>query len=162
MNPKNNDVANVIARPPLIVLGTLIVAFLLDYFFPQGHMARTAGSLRYVASGIALLFAVLVLGAAANQMRKAQTNIPTWEPTLALVTEGVYARTRNPIYLAFIIFLLGMAMMFSSDWLMLLIVPFVLVIHYGVIKREEEYLLARFGKTYADYMQRVPRYIFGI
>jgi protein-S-isoprenylcysteine O-methyltransferase Ste14 len=162
MNTNNKDVANVIARPPLIVLSTLLLAFVLDYFFPQGHMARTASSLRYVASGIALLFAVLVLGAAANQMRKAETNIPTWEPTLALVTEGVYARTRNPIYLAFIIFLIGIGMLFNSDWAFILIIPFVLIIHFGVIKREEAYLLSRFGKPYADYMSRVPRYAFGI
>ncbi len=151
-----------IARPPLIVLGTLIAAFALDYFFPQGHMARTAGSLRYVASGIALVCAVLLLGAAANEMRKAKTNIPTWEPALALVTEGVYARTRNPIYLAFIIFLVGTGMLFNSDWLFVLLVPFVLVIHYGVIRREENYLLARFGAPYANYMRQVPRYVFGI
>lgn len=162
MSTNRDDIANVIARPPLIVLITLIAAFTLDYFFPQGHMARTASALRYVASSIALLFAVLVLAAAANQMRKMKTNIPTWEPTLALATEGVYGRSRNPIYLAFIIFLLGIAMLFSSDWLMLLIVPFVLVMHFGVIRREEEYLLARFGAEYADYMKRTPRYIFGI
>lgn len=162
MSRGENDVAGVIARPPLIVLGTLIAAFALDYFFPQGHMARTAGSLRYVASGIALVCAVLLLGAAANEMRKAKTNIPTWEPALALVTEGVYARTRNPIYLAFIIFLVGTGMLFNSDWLFVLLVPFVLVIHYGVIRREENYLLARFGAPYANYMRQVPRYVFGI
>jgi protein-S-isoprenylcysteine O-methyltransferase Ste14 len=162
MSRGERDIANVIARPPLIVLGTLIAAFTLDHFFPQGHMAKTASTLRYVASGIALLFAVLVLGAAANQMRKVETNIPTWEPTLALATEGVYARSRNPIYLAFIIFLIGIGMLFNSDWTFILIVPFVLVIHHGVIRREEEYLLARFGAPYADYVKRVPRYIFGI
>jgi protein-S-isoprenylcysteine O-methyltransferase Ste14 len=162
MSKGENDVAGVIARPPLIVLGTLVAAFLLDYFFPQGHMAQTAGSLRYLASGIALLCAVLLLGAAAHEMRKAKTNIPTWEPTLALVTEGVYARSRNPIYLAFIIFLIGVGMMFNSDWLFVLLVPFVLIIHYGVIRREERYLLARFGAQYAGYVQRVPRYILGI
>jgi protein-S-isoprenylcysteine O-methyltransferase Ste14 len=157
-----NDVAGVIARPPLIVLGTLVAAFLLDYFFPQGHMARTASGLRYLASGIAILCAVLLLGAAAHEMRKAKTNIPTWEPTLALVTDGIYARSRNPIYLAFIIFLIGIGMLFNSDWLFVLLVPFVLIIHYGVIRREERYLLARFGAQYAGYVQRVPRYIFGI
>ena len=66
MSRGENDVAGVIARPPLIVLGTLVAAFVLDTFFPQGHMARTAGSLRYVASGIALLCAVLLPGAAAH------------------------------------------------------------------------------------------------
>lgn len=162
MSKGENDIAGVIARPPLIVAATLIAAFTLDYFYPQGHMARTASSLRYLASGIAILCAVLLLGAAAYEMRKAKTNIPTWEPTLALVMEGVYARSRNPIYLAFIIFLIGAGMLLNSDWLFLLLVPFVLVIHYGVIRREERYLLARFGAPYADYMQRVPRYIFGI
>jgi protein-S-isoprenylcysteine O-methyltransferase Ste14 len=162
MSKGERDIANVIARPPLIVLGILIAAFTLDYLYPQGHMARTASSLRYVASGIALLCAVLMLGAAANEMRKAKTNIPTWEPTLALVTSGVYARSRNPIYLAFVIALVGIGMLFNSDWLFVLLIPFVLIIHFGVIRREEEYLLARFGAPYADYMKRVPRYIFGI
>lgn len=162
MSKGANDVPGVIARPPLILLAVLIAGFALDYFYPQGHMARSAGTLRYVASGIALLCAVILLGAAANEMRKAGTNIPTWEPTLALATEGVYARSRNPIYLGFIGLLIGIAMLFSSDWLMLLLIPFVLVMHYGVIKREEAYLLARFGAPYADYMRRVPRYIFGI
>jgi protein-S-isoprenylcysteine O-methyltransferase Ste14 len=162
MSTGENDIAGVIARPPLIVLGTLIAAFALDYFFPQGHLARTASSLRYLASGIALLCAVLLLGGAAFEMRKAKTNIPTWEPTLALVTDGVYARTRNPIYLAFIIFLIGTGMLFNSDWLFVMLVPFVLIIHYGVIRREERYLLARFGAPYADYMKQVPRYLLGI
>lgn len=162
MSRGENDIAGVIARPPLIVLGTVAAAFVLDYFFPQGHMARTASGLRYLASGIALLCAVLLLGAAANEMRKAKTNIPTWEPTLALVTQGVYARSRNPIYLAFIIFLIGIAMLFNSDWLFVLLIPFALIIHYGVIKREEAYLLARFGAPYANYMKQVPRYLFGI
>lgn len=162
MSRGERDVANVIARPPLIVLVTLLLAFALDYFYPQGHMARTASGLRYLASGMALLCGVVLLGAAANEMRKAETNIPTWEPTLALATGGAYARSRNPIYLAFIVLLIGIALLFNSDWLLVLLVPFVLVIHYGVIRREEVYLLARFGAPYADYMKRVPRYIWGI
>ncbi len=162
MTAKRDDVANVIVRPPLLVLGTVIVALILDYLYPQGHMARSASGLRYVASGIALLCAVLMLGAAANEMRRMKTNIPTWEPTLALATGGIYSRSRNPIYLAFIVFLIGLAMLFSSDWLFLLILPFVLVMHFGVIRREEAYLLNRFGQSYMDYMKNTPRYIFGI
>jgi protein-S-isoprenylcysteine O-methyltransferase Ste14 len=162
MSRGENDVAGVIARPPLIVLVTLIAAFLLDYNFPQGHMARTASGLRYLSSGVALLCGVILLGAAANEMRKVGTNIPTWEPTLALATGGVYDRSRNPIYVAFIILMIGVGLLFNSDWLFLLLIPFVLVIHFGVIRREEKYLLARFGAPYADYMKRVPRYLFGI
>lgn len=162
MNKGENDVANVIARPPLIVLVTLLLAFVLDYLYPQGHMARAAGGMRYLASGLAILCGIVLLGAAANEMRKEGTPIPTWEPALELVTGGIYARSRNPIYLAFIISLIGVGLLFNSDWLFVLLIPFVLVIHFGVIRREEEYLLARFGAPYANYMKRTPRYIWGI
>ncbi|MBX3522512.1 MAG: isoprenylcysteine carboxylmethyltransferase family protein [Xanthobacteraceae bacterium] len=162
MSRGNNDVPNVIARPPLIVLATVIAAFALDYFFPQGHMARTANGLRYLSAGVALLCGLVLLGSAANEMRKEGTNIPTWEPSLALVTSGIYTRSRNPIYLAFIILLIGLGLLVSSDWLFLLLIPFVLIIHYGVIRREEEYLLARFGAPYANYLKQVPRYLLGI
>lgn len=162
MSKGKSDVPNVIARPPLIVLITILAAFLLDYLFPAGHMARTASSLRYLSGGIALLTAIVLLGAASNEMRKEGTNIPTWEPTLALATDGIYARSRNPIYLAFIVGLIGIGLLFSSDWIFVLLVPFVLVMHFGVIRREEEYLLARFGAAYANYRARVPRYLLGI
>ena len=162
MSKGENDIAGVIARPPLIVLVTIAAAFVLDYFYPQGHMARTASGLRYLSSGMALLCGVVLLGAAANEMRKAETNIPTWEPTLALATTGIYGRSRNPIYLAFIVLLVGIALLFNSDWLLVLLIHFVLIMHFGVIRREERYLLARFGAPYADYMKRVPRYIWGI
>ncbi len=156
------DVAGVIARPPLILLVTLAAGLMLDQLYPAGHIAQMAASLRYLASACALLSGVVLLGAAANEMRKAGTNIPTWEPTLALVTEGVYAASRNPIYLAFIVIAVGFALLFRSDWIFVLLVPFAIVMHYGVIRREEAYLLARFGSVYADYTKRTPRYAFGI
>jgi protein-S-isoprenylcysteine O-methyltransferase Ste14 len=162
MSMGEKNVPNVIARPPLIVLGTVIAAFALDYFFPQGHMARTASGLRYLSAGVALLCGLVLLGSAANEMRKEGTNIPTWEPSLALATSGIYARSRNPIYLAFIIMLIGLGLLVGSDWLFLLLIPFVLLIHFGVIRREEQYLLARFGTPYANYVSRVPRYLLGI
>ena len=99
---------------------------------------------------------------AANEMRKIGTNIPTWEPALALATEGIFATSRNPIYLSFVLLMIAFALIFSSDWILVLIVPFMLVMHFGVIRREEVYLLERFGAPYADYMKRVPRYAFGI
>lgn len=162
MSKGENDVANVIARPPLIVLVTILAAFVLDYLYPAGHMARSASSLRYLAGGIAMLTGIVLLGAASNEMRKEGTSIPTWEPTLAIATGGIYARSRNPIYLSFVIMMIGIGLLFSSDWIFVLLVPFVVLMHFGVIRREEEYLLARFGTPYANYMQRVPRYLFGV
>lgn len=162
MSRGENEVPNVIARPPLIVFVTLIAGLVLDQLYPLGYIAQMATGLRYLAAGCALAAGVALLGAAANEMRKAGTNIPTWEPTLALATSGVYGMSRNPIYLAFVILMMAFGLLFSSDWVFVMLVPFVLVMHFGVIRREEEYLLARFGAPYANYMKRVPRYLLGI
>jgi protein-S-isoprenylcysteine O-methyltransferase Ste14 len=62
------------------------------------------------------------------------------------------------MYQAFFLFVLGFAFAFGSDWMFLLL-PFAAVLmHYGVVRREERYLATRFGDAYADYCARVPRY----
>ncbi len=162
MSTAESDVPNVIARPPLIVFVALIAGLILDQLYPAGHIAQMATGLRYLAAGCALVAGTVLLGAAANQLRKEGTNIPTWEPTLALATEGVYAMSRNPIYVAFVILMIAFGLFFASDWVFVMLVPFVLVMHFGVIRREEEYLLERFGEPYAAYTERVPRYFLGI
>ncbi len=155
-------VPGVIARPPLILFVFLVAGLVLDQLYPAGHVAQMARWLRYLAAGCALAAGVVLLGSAANEMRKVGTNIPTWEPALALATGGVFGMSRNPIYLAFYVLAISFALLFSSDWIFVLLLPFVLVMHFGVILREEEYLLARFGASYADYKSAVPRYLLGI
>jgi protein-S-isoprenylcysteine O-methyltransferase Ste14 len=160
MSTVKNDVAGVIARPPLILLCALAAGLICDYLFPSNYIAQTTPGLRYVSAGIALTAGLVFIGFAANEMRRVGTNIPTWEPTLEIATEGIYARSRNPIYVSFIFFMIAFGLLFASDWILVMIVPFICVIHFGVILREERYLLARFGANYANYKARVPRYLF--
>jgi protein-S-isoprenylcysteine O-methyltransferase Ste14 len=54
--------------------------------------------------------------------------------------------------------LAGFAVAFASDWTLVMTVVFALVIHFGVVKREERYLEIKFGNAYRSYMLRVPRY----
>lgn len=161
MSKAADEVPNVIARPPLILFVTLVAGLVLDQLYPAGHIAKMAPWLRYLAAGCAFLTGVVLLGSAANEMRKIGTNIPTWEPSLSLATDGVFATSRNPIYLSFVVFMVAFAMVFASDWILVLAIPFIIVMHYGVIRREEAYLLARFGTPYAEYARRVPRYLLG-
>lgn len=162
MSRGRNDVPNVIARPTLILFVALVAGLVLDQLYPAGYIAQIAPTLRYLAAGCALAAGVALLGAAAAEMRKEGTNIPTSAPTLALATRGVYGLSRNPIYLAFVILVMAFGLAFASDGVFVMLVPFVLVTHFGVIRREEEYLLARFGAAYADYMKQVPRYLLGV
>jgi protein-S-isoprenylcysteine O-methyltransferase Ste14 len=52
----------------------------------------------------------------------------------------------------------GIALVFALDWLLLLIVPSVLLLHFGVVKREEQYLERKFGDQYRHYKLNVARY----
>jgi protein-S-isoprenylcysteine O-methyltransferase Ste14 len=58
--------------------------------------------------------------------------------------------------LALIVAGLGIAL--ASDWMLVMLVPAVLLLHFGVVKREERYLEAKFGDAYRAYKERVPRY----
>jgi protein-S-isoprenylcysteine O-methyltransferase Ste14 len=58
--------------------------------------------------------------------------------------------------------LCGIALIFALDWLLLLIVPSWVVLHFGVVRREEIYLEQKFGDLYRRYRERVPRYVAGI
>ena len=77
---------------------------------------------------------------------------------MTLVTEGIFGFMRNPMYTATIMFLAGLAIALGSDWTLFLVVPAALVLHFGVVKREERYLEAKFGESYRSYMHRVSRY----
>ena len=67
--------------------------------------------------------------------------------------------TRNPIYLGMVLGLIGLAIAFNSLWLLKTLVPFALVIRYGVITREEAYLERKFGDVYRRYRARVRRWL---
>ena len=79
-------------------------------------------------------------------------------PTTALITSGLFAHSRNPIYQGASIALLGLALMLASDWIVILMVPALVLLHYGVVLREERYLETKFGEAYRRYKAAVPRY----
>jgi hypothetical protein len=66
---------------------------------------------------------------------------------------------RNPIYLGMFMALIGLAMVFDNPWLLMMLVPFALVIRYGVVAREEVYLERKFGDVYRGYRSRVRRWL---
>src|SRR5258706_94400 len=76
-----------------------------------------------------------------------------------LVTEGPFSFTRNPLYLAGTILVLGIGLVSGIVWFLLLAVLAAFAVQKLAIEREERHLQARFGKTYADYAGRVRRWI---
>jgi protein-S-isoprenylcysteine O-methyltransferase Ste14 len=80
------------------------------------------------------------------------------KPAIVLVTEGIFRWSRNPIYVGGSIMVAGIALAFALDWVMLLFVASLPLLHFGIIAREERYLEKRFGDAYRQYKTNVPRY----
>src|SRR5262249_28330910 len=81
--------------------------------------------------------------------------VPSNLPTTAIAGSGPYRFTRIPIYLGLFLGLIGLAIAFDNLWLLIMLVPFALVIRYGVVAREEAYLERKFGDVYRGYRSRV-------
>jgi protein-S-isoprenylcysteine O-methyltransferase Ste14 len=81
-----------------------------------------------------------------------------YKPSSVLVTTGVFAYVRNPMYVGLACLVAGVGVALASDWTLVALVAAALLIHFGVVKREECYLEAKFGDAYRKYMSTVPRY----
>lgn len=153
------DTARVIAPPPVIALSVLLVGLALDRLTPVGVTGAVfPRSLRFVIGGALIVAAAWAMGRALLRFRLAGTPAEPWKPTTALARRGIYGRTRNPMYQAFGLFILGVAFAVTSDWIFLLLPLGALIMHLGVVRREERYLAARFGDDYRSYREAVPRY----
>jgi protein-S-isoprenylcysteine O-methyltransferase Ste14 len=157
----NNDHPDVIMLPPFILLIALIVAIGLEFttslnFLPP---AFSATSWEFYL-GLALLVAALALGVSAlRTFKTVGTNPSPHEPSLNLATTGPYRFSRNPMYLGFMMSLAGLSLVASLEWGLVLVPVLAVVLHYGVVTREEAYLSAKFGKPYREFMNRTRRWI---
>ena len=91
-------------------------------------------------------------------MLRARTNIDPYKPATALVTGGPYRFTRNPIYVAMTLLYVGAALSFRIIPALILLPIALLLLQFGVIRREERYLEAKFGDRYRQYRSRVRRW----
>lgn len=157
---RRDDNPGVIARPPHIAYLFLGIGLTLGWLWPWPLLpAGWAPAVRYGSGAGLLALGMLLLSLSLRSFRKAATNVETWKPTTALVTEGIYARSRNPIYVSLILLFAAIAMLANSAWLGLLLLLYVAVLRIGVIAREECYLERKFGDAYRAYRARVRRWL---
>jgi protein-S-isoprenylcysteine O-methyltransferase Ste14 len=156
MTVSPHDHPGVIAQPPRIFLATMAIGFALEWFLPTSFVS---GLLRLVLGASLLSVGFWLTYAAIGQQRRAGTNIETHRPTETIVRDGLYARSRNPIYIGLILIYLGVAVLGDSLWLLALLAPLLVVMQVGVIAREEAYLERKFGDTYRSYRASVRRWL---
>jgi protein-S-isoprenylcysteine O-methyltransferase Ste14 len=158
MIDNSSDTPGVIVFPPLIPLSILVVGIILNFLMPLDLLAHVPLPGRIVVGTVAFVAGLgMVIGANRN-FRHIGTNVNPSQPTLVLAITGMYTRTRNPMYVGGSIALLGIAIGCALDWIPLLLVLSLPLVHYGIILREERYLERKFGDEYRRYKQKVPRY----
>lgn len=149
------DIAGVIAPPPLIFLAALIIALGLEW------VARADPSLGRLGldAGIVLIVVSIAIALwARRQFVKGGTSLRPEVPSNAILTTGPFRFTRNPLYLTLAMLQVGIGLVAGLAWVVIMVVPAVLVIRFGVIAREERYLERKFGEEYMRYKNRVRRW----
>jgi protein-S-isoprenylcysteine O-methyltransferase Ste14 len=155
----NAGTAGVIARPPLLFLGALLLGFGLDRLLPSEFAVPGGDLFLRTVGGCMILAGLAFFAAGIRNFTRAATPVPTNEPARALVTSGVHGWTRNPIYLGMFLVYSGIGVAAQSTWVLFLALPLAVLIRYGVVAREETYLERRFGDAYIDYKRRVRRWL---
>ncbi len=146
-----------IAPPPRLYLGAFFASIVLELFSPlplqsNGIALRIAGALVLLASAGFARWAFVTL-------RQAGTSADPRKSSDALTTRGPFGISRNPIYVAMTGLYVGATALLNTAWPLALLPPLLALMEWGVIRREERYLLARFGPSYADYLRRVRRWL---
>ncbi len=151
------DHPNVVVMPPVLVLGTLAGTFVVDAIWPAAFLPL---DLQIVLGGGLFALGLGLLALALREFRRVGTNLPTSRPTLALATGGPYRFTRNPIYVGLCLGYLGIAVAGDSLWAVAGVIPVAVVLHFGVVKREEAYLEAKFGEPYTRFKAATRRWLW--
>ncbi len=156
-NASGEDRANRIPWPPIVQAVTLAAAWFLERIspsnlLPQDTWVRAVGAALFIVA-----FAVAISGI--RYFRSIGTAVDPTKPASQLAQGGVFAWTRNPMYLGFSVAMLGLALLFASGWLLAFALLDPLILQKLAIEREEAYLTRRFGAAYTAYCARVRRWL---
>jgi protein-S-isoprenylcysteine O-methyltransferase Ste14 len=151
------DVANLgLVRPPFVYLITIVVGSVLQVVWPRPFVPGGSAAL---VGGALVAIAVALFVSSVTTFRRAGTPVPGNRPTTTIVCTGPYRFSRNPIYLAFSLLHLGVAVWINSLWLVATLIAAVAIMSSVVIPREERYLEQKFGAEYLDYKAAVRRWV---
>jgi len=150
------DRADIKVTPPVIFSLYLAAGFL----FAWASSLHVLPGILARGLGLSLLAAAAIVASSAIwALNRQGTPIHPHHGTTALVGEGPYRFTRNPIYLSLVAIYLGLALLLNSFWMVLLGIALAVTLHRSVVLAEERYLEDKFGEAYLAYKAKVNRWL---
>ena len=148
---------NIIGNPLRIAVGLLVSSYVVGEFiipkYPLIFVFKLMGILGLISS-------TFIFISGFNLFKSYDENPLPTSTTNRIIKTGIFAYTRNPIYLSFVMFLLSMFLVFENVMYFLSAVGFAIWLHNYVIKLEEIFLINKFSDEYSRYMKAVKRWIF--
>lgn len=152
------DHPGVYLPPPFFYLMIFVVGWILQKWIPL-----SPGILRsFPAAGLGVILLIAAIGLISQALKIFYTSgntVITSRAATSLQTDGIYSKTRNPMYLGMVFIYVSFSL-FIGFWWHLILLPFLIIlVQYSVIRKEENYLTHRFGMEYLDYQKKVGRWL---
>ena len=144
-------------NPLRIATALLVFSYVLgEFILPKYHLIYV---LKLIGI-LGLILSVAIFVAGFNIFKSYEENPVPTSTTNRIIKTGIFAYTRNPIYLSFVIFYLSMFLVFENVMYFLSSIGLAIWLHNYVIKLEEDFLLKKFPDEYKRYKDAVNRWIF--
>jgi len=145
--------------PPLLYLGALAIAVLLQIFLPAPWFGRPLSDILFAVGCLLIVGVAALYISAISALRRAKTTIRPHAGATHLVTSGPFAISRNPLYLGNSVLMFAIGFIVGNAWFLLMGVLASIATNKLAVEPEERHLEARFGKAYRDYKKKVRRWI---
>ena len=142
-------------RPPIIFMCAILVGIALNRTRPLKFLPRNVGLLGPLVTVCAVVLFLLSY----REFRRAGTSVQGSKRSTVIVRTGPYRFSRNPIYLAFILLVLGLSVWLNNLWLLVTLLPAFGLMAAVVIPREERFLERNFNDQYSSYKAQVRRWL---
>lgn len=143
--------------PPVWLIGAVALAWVLGRLDPWG--LSFGGQWADFIAGLLVGSGIILMGLAVAALRRHRTTVIPHREAEALVTTGIFRRSRNPIYLGDALVLAGLILWFDAPLALPLIPLFIWIIERRFIEGEEARLKSRFGPAFETYVTQTRRWL---
>lgn len=147
-----------IVPAPLLVVFCLGGGWVGHHFYPV-HFLPNLGVAAPILATIVCVAALATGSAGVREFHRHGTHTSPFKPTITFVTSGVFRHTRNPMYLGLVMLTAGIAVAVNSLAFLLAAILLAALLQLAVIKPEERFLSARFGKAFETYRSQTRRWL---